>query len=140
MSLSSARCGSRPSATARPPQNGSTSRRSAWARHTVLRRGTCQRLPPAHFNGGFSAGLSTARVYDASPLSAAVRKVLHRLDADVRKADVAGDLFRLLRFRPVQFLDAELTARSDHPLDDEGAVIAIGSEPLDFHAMPHVLP
>ena len=37
-----------------PPQNGSTSRRCACGRHSGSRCGNCQRLPPAHFNGGLS--------------------------------------------------------------------------------------
>src|SRR5262249_16301457 len=52
MSLSSARSGMRPSATARPPQNGSTSRRCVCARHNPSRRGTCHPLPPPHLKGG----------------------------------------------------------------------------------------
>ena len=52
MSFSSAPLGRRPSATASPPQNGSTSRRCRVRLPRAARRcGTCQRLPPAHFSG-----------------------------------------------------------------------------------------
>ncbi len=63
-SLSSARCGMRPSATASPPQNGSTSRRSENGSQSGRRCGTSQRLPPAHFKGGLTAAVSAAGAAD----------------------------------------------------------------------------
>lgn len=50
--MRSARFGSNPSVTARPPQNGSTSRCSLNRFHSGSTCGTNHRLPPAHFNGG----------------------------------------------------------------------------------------
>src|SRR5208282_3491347 len=58
MSLSSARRGISPSVTARPPQNGSTSRRVEWLCQIGRRYGTCHRLPPAHLSGGRRRKLS----------------------------------------------------------------------------------
>ncbi len=54
MSLSRARLGRRPSATARPPAKGSTRRRSRCDAYISRRRGTNHRFPPAHFRGGGS--------------------------------------------------------------------------------------
>src|SRR6185503_3036437 len=52
MSFRRACFGCSPSTTARPPQNGSTYLRSAFASHIVLRCDTSHRFPPAHFKGG----------------------------------------------------------------------------------------
>src|SRR5215208_3225524 len=54
MSFSKACFGCNPSTTASPPQNGSTYRRSAFASQIGFRCETSQRLPPAHFSGGFN--------------------------------------------------------------------------------------
>src|SRR5919201_1084906 len=59
-SFSSARDGISPRVTASPPQKGSTRRRSRLRSHRERRCGTCQRFPPAHFNGGRS-GASVTR-------------------------------------------------------------------------------
>jgi len=48
-----------PSATARPPQKGSTRRRCECGSQKGRKNGTCHRLPPAHFNGGRSETRST---------------------------------------------------------------------------------
>src|SRR5262245_2008857 len=139
MSFSSARSGISPSATASPPQNGSTRRRCAWLRQRRCSRGTCQRLPPAHFNGGFSADVCTPRVYGESPLLAAVRELPYRLDADVGEPHVARDLFRLLLFLALELFDAELTAGPHDSLDHDRSFVAVRADALDFDAAPHEL-
>src|SRR5437899_8703013 len=53
-SFSKACFGWRPKAMARPPQKGSTYRRSEWVRKIGSICGSSQRFPPAHFKGGFS--------------------------------------------------------------------------------------
>src|SRR6185436_13842194 len=54
MSFNNACCGCKPSTTARPPQNGSTYRRSEFFSQIGSRYETSQRFPPAHFNGGLN--------------------------------------------------------------------------------------
>jgi len=50
--ISNARSGAMPRVTAKPPQNGSTNRRSECGLHSGKRCGTSQRFPPAHLRGG----------------------------------------------------------------------------------------
>src|SRR6185503_13365596 len=66
MSFRRACLGCRPRATARPPQNGSTYLRSAFASHIVLRFDTSQRFPPAHFKGGLDIFINSERTVGAA--------------------------------------------------------------------------
>src|SRR5687767_8596303 len=54
-----------PSTTARPPQNGSTYRRSAFASQIGFSCETSQRLPPAHFKGGLNITLPPKQIAGA---------------------------------------------------------------------------
>ena len=98
MSFRSARLGRRPSVTARPPQKGSTSRRSLWARQSLRTCGTCQRFPPAHLRGGRSVSVSVG-VGDSARACARTTRVLD-LVADaigfiILTAPVPAQFFRI---------------------------------------------
>lgn len=63
MSLSKAHIGVKPSGAASPPQNGSTYRLLLNESQSCKSWGTSQRLPPAHFKGGFAVIMFVLLMY-----------------------------------------------------------------------------